>query len=570
MLSEVMIERKRSTWPNIPSDRIVQVLASAFVCAIILLPMGVILQQALSVEGLDGTRELGLGNFARAFQTPVFLNAVTNTIVISTGTTLLASLVGVSLAWFVTRTDLPGRRLLHVCNTIPFYLSPFIGAIAWTYLTAPRVGLLNVAVNSFLGVSANPFNIYSLFGIMWVQGIFFAPVVYIMTCAALQQMDPSLEESSRSCGRGIVYTMLRVTLPLAMPSILSSVILTFVASAGEFGVPLTIGVPRNIETVSTQIFEVLQRAQPDYGMAATLGSLLGAATIVCVLFYRHMILRRNYITLTGKGFRPSTLQLGPWRWLGFALNVVFCLVAVVLPLVALALQSFQNIWLGSFKWSQFTLGNYKYVIFENEVTIRGFENSLILALVGATVGVLLSVIIAQTIYRSRLPGQRFIDVVTSLPVGIPGIVLSMGFLLISLRSPLYGTLVVMLIAYLSRDLPLGLRSVSGVMLSVSPELEEASRSCGAAYSRTFRRVTLPLLKPGLLAGWVLLFVLFLRELPMSILLWKPGTEVTSVALWQLLEHATSGKAAAYAMLQSFVILGVVVIFQFATKTSREK
>lgn len=538
------------------------------VCFMMLAPIIVILSRSLYVQQFGEPTVFTAENFETAFTNPVILRAIRTTVIASFGSTVFATFFGVALAWLVTRTNVPGSTLLNAWNTIPFYLSPFVGAIAWTYLAAPRTGLLNSVGASVLGLPPDLFDIYGIPGIIWVQGIFFTPIVYLMTAAALAQMDPAYEESSRSCGRGTAATMVRVTLPLATPSILSAVILTFVSSAGEFGVPLTVGVPRNYETLSTLIFEVIQRAQPDYSLAAAMGAILTAVTIACVLLHRFLILRRSYTTVTGRGYRPALIDLGRWRWVGFGFNITFLLIAVVLPLIALILQSLQTVWLGRFLWKQFTLSNYVEVLYYMPATLTGIKNSLILSVSGATIGALLSLFIAQAIYRSQLPGKRLIDVITSLPVGVPGIVLSMGVLLIAIRTPLYGSLLVLLFAYLARYLPLGQRSVSGVLLSLSPELEEASRACGSGYARTLRRVTLPLVQPGLAAAWLLLFVLFLRELPISILLWRSGGEVMSVALWQLVEHATSGKTAAYAVMQSAMILGIVMVFQYVTRTRR--
>ena len=225
------------------------------------------------------------------------------------------------------------------------------------------------------------------------------------------------------------------------------------------------------------------------------------------------------------------------------------------------MMSIQKIWLGSFVVERITFGNYVEVFTSIPAAINGIKNSAILALSGATMGMVLSLLIVQGLIRTKLRGHRVVDLITSLPVGIPGIVLAMGVLLIAIRTPLYGSLTILLFAYLLHFLPLGVRSVSGVMIAVSAELEEASRACGAGYFKTLLRVAVPLVKPGLEAGWILLFVLFLRELPMSVLLYQSGSEVMSVALWQLMEHSTPGNTAAYAMIQSAMILFLVLIFQ---------
>ncbi len=551
---------------RVRSESLVQGITSWAVCLMVLAPIAAILSRSVYTQQFGEPIIFTLQNFNTVFTNDVIRYAIGTTLIASAGSTIFASVAGVLLAWLNTRTNVPARPFLHICNTIPFYLSPFVGAIAWTYLAAPRAGLLNSVAFHGFGLGADTFNIYGLPGIIWVQGIFFTPIVYLMTSAAFSQMDPAFEESSRSCGRGTAYTMLRVTLPLALPSILSAIILTFVSSAGEFGVPLTLGVPRNYETLSTLIFEVIQRAEPDYSLAACMATILAVVTIACVLLHRYLILRRNFTTVTGRGYRPAVIDLGRWRWTGFGINIAFFLVAVVLPIIALVLQSLQNVWLGRFLARQFTWANYPEVLHYIPETMSGIQNSFILSLSGATIGVILSLLVSQAIYRSRLPGRRTVDLTTSLPVGVPGVAFAMGVLLIAIQTPLYGTLVVLLIAYLARFLPLAQRSVGGVLLSLSPELEEASRACGSGYARTLARITLPLIKPGMAAAWVLLFVIYLRELPMSILLWQTGSETMSVALWELMEHATSGKVAAYAMMQTGMILAVVIVFQLFVRT----
>jgi iron(III) transport system permease protein len=542
---------------RIRSDSLVQGITSWAVVLMVLAPISVLLSRSFYIEHYGAPVVFTLGNFRTVFTNEVILYAISNTLIASIGSTTFAAVVGVTLAWLNVRTNMPARPFLNVCNTMPFYLSPYVGAIAWTYLAAPRIGLLNSFAFHHLDLPGDFFNVYGIPGIIWVQGIFFTPIVYLMTSAAFAQMDPAFEESSRSCGRGTAFTMFRITLPLALPSILSAIILTFVSSAGEFGVPLTLGVPRNYETLSTLIFEVIQRAEPDYSLAACMATILAVVTVACVLLHRYVILRRNYTTVTGRGYRPAVIDLRGWRWAGFAFSFAFFMIAVALPLFALILQSLQNVWLGRFLAQQFTWANYPVVLNYIPATMSGIENSLILALSGATIGVALSLLVSQAIYRTQLPGKRLIDMAASLPMGI---------LLIAIRTPLYGSIIVLLIAYLARFLPLAQRSVAGVLLSLSPELEEASRACGSGYGRTLARITLPLIKPGMASAWMLLFVIFLRELPISILLWQTGSETMSVALWELMQHATSGKVAAYAMMQSGMILVVVILFQLFVRT----
>ena len=472
----------------------------------------------------------------------------------------MATAGGVALAWLNARTNFPLRRFFAVTNAIPIFMSPFVGAIAWSALTAPRAGYLNMIARDYLGAPTDLFNVYGIAGIVWVQAIFFTPFVYLMSIGTLRHMDPALEESSRACGSSMFATTWRITLMLSLPSILSGAILTFVSSAGEFGVPLALGSPFGVETLSTQIFEVLQHSQPDYNLASAIGSLLLIITVALVTIHRKVISAKQFITVTGKGFRPNVIDLNRWRYAAFAANFGYLFLSVALPLGILAVISFHHVWLGHIKVSQLTWGNYWSVLFDEPDAQRGIVNSFILSVVGASLAVMLSLLLSQAIYRSRLPGRQSIDLITSLPVGIPGIVLSMGLLVLFIQTPLYGTLTLLLIAYIVRFIPVGQRGVAGVLLSTSPELEESSRACGQAWLATMRRITLPLLKPGLAATWVLLFTIFLRELPISILLWSSGNEVMSVALYHLLEHGTAGQTAAYAMIQTTLILIVAVAF----------
>ena len=534
--------------------------AAAVVCALIIAPLVVVFWQSFQIQEWGQPIVYSFKNYVTTATEPHLYDAIINTVIISVGTTGLATAGGVTLAWLNARTNLPLQRFFAITNAIPIFMSPFIGAIAWSALTAPRAGYLNRLVAEYFGAAPDLFNVYGLSGIVWVQAIFFTPFVYLMTIGTLRHMDPALEESSRACGLGPFATTWRVTLTLSMPSILSGAILTFVSSAAEFGVPLALGSPYGVETLSTQIFEVLQHSQPDYNLASAMGSLLLVITIALVGIHRKLISSKQFITVTGKGFRPHVIDLKKWRYAALAANLSYLFISVALPLGILLVISLHHVWLGQIKFSQLGFGNYELVLFDEPDAQRGIVNSFLLSVVGASLGVVLSLLLSQAIYRSRLPARRWIDLLTSLPVGIPGIVLSMGLLVLFIGTPLYGTLTLLLIAYIVRFIPVGQRSVAGILLSTSPELDECSRACGHSWFSTMRQITLPLLKPGLAATWVLLFTIFLRELPISILLWSAGNEVMSVALYHLLEHGTAGQTAAYAMIQTGLILLVAVVF----------
>lgn len=532
------------------------------VCLVILTLVLVVFWQSLLSNGWAHPSFRGFANYWTAFQKPWVEEAILHTVYVSIGTTACSTIIGVSLAWINGRTNVPCRSMLELLTIVPFFLSPFVGAIAWMHLAAPGVGLLNQFAHAVFGSSRDVFDIYGPAGIVWVQGIFFTPFVYLMTIGTLRRMDPSLEESSRACGRGVWGTTCRITLPLVMPAILSGVIIVFASSAAEFGVPLALGSPYGFETLSTEIFSVLQRTQPRYDLASTMGAILLAATLILIFLYQRIVRSRQFVTVSGKGFQARTVDLKAWRYAALAWNLLYALVAVILPLVVLAIISLQKVWLGTIDTAHLTAANYHFVLFANPETRSGIEHSLFLAIFGAFLAVALSFVVSRLVYRSRVPGRHLVDMIISVPLGVPAIVLGFGALIVFIRTPLYGTLSVLLLAYIVRFIPVGQRSVTGSLLALSPELEESSRACGAGWARTMGKVTLPLLKPGLAASWMLLFIIFLRELPISILLWTSGTEVMSVALYQTLDQGTAGQTAAYAIIQAGIILLVLLGFRW--------
>jgi iron(III) transport system permease protein len=325
-----------------------------------------------------------------------------------------------------------------------------------------------------------------------------------------------------------------------------------------------------VDTLVTIIFEVLHRPRPDYNLAAAMGSVLLILTIVLTLVYRKTVAGKAYITVTGKGYRPGLINLGKWKYAGFALNILYAVMAIFLPIFILLVISTHRVWVGSIKWDKLSLRNFYELIFVDQYAMGGFGNSIFLGIIGATTAMLACVIVSYFIYRSRYQGRATVEYLTNLPVGLPGIVLAMGFLLAFIKTPLYATIWILMIAYVIRFIPYGLRSVSSVLLSLSPELDESSRACGSSWLRTLKNITFPLLKPGFVAGWLLLFIIFFRELPISMLLWSSGNHVMSVVLWQLLEHRTAGLTSAYAIMQIMVIFIVIFVMHKTTGTKDVK
>jgi iron(III) transport system permease protein len=552
------VRARARVWPG--TETLVLGGAGLAVSALVLLPVGMLLFSSLRIEEFGEPSYFSLKNFTEFVVSPRILRSIGNTLIVSTGATLVAGIFGIALAWIHARTNAPGRRILEPLTLIPFFLSPYVGAIAWSYLAAPRVGMLNGWLRSLFGLATDPLSVYNRWGIIWVLALFFTPVMYLFVIGSLRRMDPALEESARTSGSSLLQTTRRVTLPLVTPAILSGAILVFVSSAGEFGVPLALGSPFKIETMTTQIYNLTGGSTIDYNASAALSTVLAALTLTFVFIHRRIVLPRSYTTITGKGYRPNLINLARWRYAALAFNLLYLLMAVFLPLLALLLVSISVRWEGRFDPGALTLGNYAYV-FTYPLSARAVWNSVKLAVGGATICMALTLLVAYAIHRGRGRGRALLDFVSSLPVGFPGIVLAMGILIAYIRTPLYSTLWIILVGYITRYLPYGQRMVSSVLLSLSPELDQSSRTSGASWATTLRRITLPLLKPGLVAGWLLLFVIFLREFPISVLLYKGGLEVLSVAVWYFVEHENAVRTAAVAMVQVILLLGAIIVFR---------
>ncbi|MDH3316290.1 MAG: iron ABC transporter permease [Gammaproteobacteria bacterium] len=548
-------------------ESIATIAVSLVVAAAVLLPLAtLVVSSFLVLDELGFDTTWGLDNYRLMVTDHVIPGAFVNTLLVSTGSMLLATFLGVSLAWINARTNCPWREKLEPYNLIPFFLSPFVGAIAWHNLAAPKTGLLNALARNQFGIEGHLLNVDNIYGIIWVTGIFFAPLVYLFVVGSLRRMDPSLEDSARTTGAGLLRTTLTVTLPLVAPGILSGAIIVFVTSAGEFGVPFKLGAPYGVETLTTQIFTKAVGDDANYYLGASMSMALGAITAFFIFVQQRYIAPRSFTTVTGKGFRPNVLDLGRWKWLALGYNLAFILVAVVLPIFCLLVVSLHPVWEGEIILSDLTLWNYQKTLFfwrsdSIQAATNGIFNSFILAFAGASIAMVLSIVVTYMIHRTKGFGSRILDLLCVIPIGFPGIVLAMGVLVTYIKTPIYATLWILLLGYITRFFPYGQRNISSVMLAISEELDQSSRMAGASWFTTLRRITIPLLKPGIFAGWLLLFIIFLRELSISIILYTSGTETLSVGVYYLANFENESLTSALSIAQTVLLLICIVIFR---------
>jgi iron(III) transport system permease protein len=553
------------TRSNLSIATLMMLLVLLLCAALVIYPVVFIVAESINIgeAGVFPPPEFGLRNFAAMSED---MDVIANTLLVAFGATIMAVTIGFILAWILTRTNIPGRARLERLMELPYYMTPLVGAMAWGILAAPKTGLLNQAWR-VIGGRADLFDIYSPLGIAWVMALFEGTVAFVMISAAMKSMDPSLEESSRVMGAGKMHTALRITLPLVAPGVLSATVFVFAEMLGAFAAAFVLGIPGRFYVVTTAIWEATQSFPPDYGRAAALGLSLFAAMVVTLTIAKMIMRKGSHATITGKAFRPRPVDAGSARWLLMAIAWGYIVLAVILPLAALLLTSFQRFATVILSDSVFTLANYQTALSTGTLG-QAFVNSLILGLSVATIGVPIIGILTWIIYRSKIQGRTAIEYVVMFPQAVPRLIFGLGLLWawINIPIPIYGTLWLLGIAYFTVFLPLGLRTLAGVVMQIDRSLEECARVCGASWMHQMRTVSLPLLRPGIAAAWLLIFIASIRELGASIFLMGPQSKVISPAIINAWLSSSSELSAAMAMiLTATVFAAVIVLFAVARK-----
>lgn len=487
--------------------------------------------------------------------------ALLNSMVTCLGGTALAVLIGLAFAWIVVRTDTPAKKVIAAAGLLPLFVPPLVGGVAWAILGSPKTGLINMV----LAKSGLDFrvNLYSTEGIIFVFGMYYAPYVYMFTASALKNMDPSLEEAAEMSGASSLRTMFTVTFPLILPAIVSGMLLSFVVMLGIYGIPAVLGTPANIPVLTTYIYTLTNWSPPLYGQAASVAILLMAVTGVLVVLQNKVLSGRNYTTVAGKAFRPRALRLGPWRWVTLGLAVVYLLIVVVLPALALVVAGFRKFLFVRDLPSLFDLKQYSTIhfdrLFANGQTVTALVNTLKVGLIAAIIGGVLAFAIGYTVTRSRAPGRSLVDAIATVPVAIPGLVIGVAYLWawIGLPGGLYGTLWILALAFIARFIPDTVKALSTSLMQIHRELEEAAWICGRSMLSTIVTVVLPLARPGVAAAMTLLFILSTRELGSSLFLYSSGSMVMSVQLLNYYEGGNLSITAAYSLVQ-VILLGLVI------------
>ena len=497
---------------------------------------------------------------AQLWQLPGLERALMNTVWLVCGTVPLSFLFALPIVWMTARTDTPLKGLIEIAALLPFITPPLIGAVAWSLLAAPRTGLINVFARS-LGATAPVLNIYTMGGLIFVMSLYLSPYVVLTVKAVMERMDASLEDASRICGASLGKTIRSVLIPLSMPAILSAGILVLTRAMEEFAIPGVLGAPSGIYTVTTYIYyQAISYIPPRYEVAALLATFLMGITAFCLgLQARILGGGRRFTTVAGKGHPPRLLHLGGWRYVTLGYALVYIALAVVLPYLVLIYAAFINVWGRPPTISNLTLANI-VATFDPALAVRqGLMNSLLLAFAGATIASLLTLIVGYIISSSESWRGRFLDFISAIPLAMPGPVMAVAMLWAYLHPPfvLYGTLWILLVAYVTHYLPFGVRTITGSFRQISIEFERASRVCGAGRVTGFHDILLPLVRPGILAGWMLMFISMIRELSSSIFLFVPGNETAAVALLEMWQEARFSNVAVLSL--ALITISVIVV-----------
>jgi iron(III) transport system permease protein len=537
---------------------------AAIAAILVLYPVFFLLQASLDVGDpqVRPPTAYGFDNFNSLFQYPQIL---LNTLTVSLAATVMALVFGFVMAWILARTNVPGRRTFEQLMAVPYYLTPLLGALAWSMLGAPESGFINQLWRA-TGGTDHIIDINTPYGIAWVMALFEGSVAFVMIAAVMKSMDPSLEEASQVMGASRFRTMLRVTLPLVAPGVLGAGIFVFAEMLGSFAVALVLGTPNRYYVITTAIYQLVQQYPPKIQTAAAMGVSLFAVMFVMLFIYRRIVMGGSYVTITGKAFRPRVADIGPLRYILLGVCVLYLTAAVALPLLTLLWASLQKIAVAFPAASNWTLDNFRAAMSMNAAR-SALTNSLLLGFGTATIGTVLMGLLAWLIYRSKLPGGGAIEYVVMFPQAVPRLVFAFGLMWawVVFPIPIYGTIWLLLIAYLTVFLPLGVRTIASVMMQIDKSLEECAQMCGASWAFRTRTVTVPLLVPGLIAAWLLLFIASVRELGASILLMGPHSKVITPAIVESWFGTSSELTATLALVQTLVVAVAMIVLVTVTR-----
>jgi len=530
------------------------------VCPVVMLVLG-----SFS-EGLGAFGRFTLDKYIQSYTDPELAGIIINTMIFTIGSAVVATLLALFLAYLNTRTNIPFKFLFRIISIIPMMIPHILFSVSWVLLLNPSNGLINLLLKEVFQLDRSLFNIYTLEGMILVEGLLDLPIAYLILAPALAAFDVSLEESSKVCGASNLKTLIRVTLPVLRPAILASFILVIVRSLASFAVPSVIGMPGRIYVLATHIYRIIATGfAADYGMAAAVGMSALATSIALIYVYRHLTSEsEKYVTISSRGYRPTLIDLKGAKYPLFIIVGILSFILILLPVLVLFYTSLvpYSMVPSARAFSLMSLRHWLEVI-HDPISLLSMKNSVFLGITGATLGVILSIFVSYVIVKVRSTISGILESLSFLSFSFPGIVVGVGFMWFFVQTPLYATIWSLLIGYIATYLPYGIRPLTSAFIQIHSHLEESSKVCGAGTLYTIRRVVIPLLIPGIVSGWILMATMYVRELTLSVVLSRPGTEVLAVQIFRFAEDGLWGKLSALGIMMIFISTGLVVIASLA-------
>jgi len=543
---------------------VVMICVSVVTGYLVLPPLYSVIQTSLFTTKLTGEiDQFTLRYYEDLFRELQIIGPFLNTFYFSIGSAVFATLLGGSIAWIVVRTDSPLRGLGYFTAFASFGTPFILYTIGWLLLLG-KAGPVNYWLKILFDQTTPVLNVYSMFGMVLIESLLWSPFVFLMLAAAFRSMDPSLEEASAACGARMWQTMRRISLRLMLPAFFSVMLLIFIRTFESFEIPALVGLPGDIRVLTTSIYLDAQKLPPRYGSAGAFSVLLMVVVAATLYFYFRLTREGDrYQTVTGKGYRPTLINLGRWRYLAGAALLVYSFVLLVLPFLIILWASVLPYYMQPSLegLGKLTIKNYVTALHFPKIT-DAIKNSVLLGLGSASFVMVLTLLASWLLVRTKIRGRWLLDLMTTLPLLFPGIVMGLAILRFYLFVPIpvYGTLWILLIAFVTRYIPYGIRYTHSGLLQLHKELEEASYVSGASWFSSMRRIILPLMTPSFLGGWIFIFLLSAKELSMSVLLVSPQTPVVSVAIFELWENAQVGELAAFGVIWTAILVTVAIIY----------
>ena len=544
---------KRYQMPRLDSKFMVIALSVLILLYFIVLPLAVLIIDSVVVDG-----HLDVSSYLTVYGQAVNMRALTNTAKISILVMILSVLITFPLAWLIGRTDLPGRKKFRTILVASYMIPPYVGAIAWTQLLNPDVGYLNALLKTIFSLSKAPFNIYTEGGLIWVLTLFYSPFAFITISRAMEKMDPTLEEASRVSGASPLRVLWDVTLPLMAPSILAGGLLVFIGAGSAFGIPAIVGMPGNIEVLTTRIVSFVYMGN-DSGIrnATPLAVSLMILANGLLFFMTWFMGRKDYTTIGGKSTRPALVELGKWKGLATFLVAVYAFIAVILPLGSIVITSFMVSMSKGLSLDNFGFDAWIPVL-ENSQYLDCIWRSLGYAFIAATIGTILSLFVAYLSVKTHVKGRSLPDLLVMVGGSTPSVVIALALIITfsgNYGLNLYSTMWILIVSYLVKYMTMSVRTIAASLSQVSSSLEEAGLNSGAGWLRICKDIIMPLIAPSIVAGWFLIFMPSFYELTMSNLLYGSDTQTIGVLLYELQTYADTQNAS----VMSVIILIIVMV-----------